>query len=92
MSEGKIIEVYNKGISEVIGVIKELSNEIKSLTSQVESVSKENKTLTSEIEKLQVTNRTLHERVNSLENQLNKNSNNSSKLPSSDGFKKKLKV
>jgi hypothetical protein len=26
VSDGKIIEIYNKGISKVIGVIKELSN------------------------------------------------------------------
>ena len=77
MSEGKIIEIYNKGISEVIGVIKELSNEIKTLNSQVENLSKDNKALT--------------ERVKSLESQVNKNSNNSSKPPSSDGFKKKTK-
>ena len=77
MSEGKIIEIYNQGISQVIGVIKELSNEIKTLNSQVETLSKENKTL--------------NERVKSLENQVNKNSNNSSKPPSSDGFKKKTK-
>lgn len=77
MSEGKIIEIYNKGISEVIGVIKELSNEIKTLNSQVETLSKDNKAL--------------NERVKSLENQVNKNSNNSSKPPSSDGLKKRTK-
>ena len=74
MSEGKIIEIYNQGISQVIGVIKELSNEIKTLNSQVETLSKENKTL--------------NERVKSLENLVN---NNSSKPPSSDGFKNKTK-
>ncbi len=29
MSEGQIIDIYNQGISEVIGLIKELSNQIK---------------------------------------------------------------
>lgn len=77
MSEGKIIEIYNQGISQVISVIKELSNEIKILNSQVETLSKDNKAL--------------NERVKSLESQVNKNSNNSSKPPSSDGFKKKTK-
>ncbi len=77
MNEGNIIEIYNQGISQVIGVIKELSNEIKVLNSQVETLSKDNKAL--------------NERVKSLENQVNKNSNNSSKPPSSDGFKKKTK-
>lgn len=77
MSEAKIIEIYNQGISQVISVIKELSNEIKTLNSQVDTLSKENKALS--------------ERVKSLESQVNKNSNNSSKPPSSDGFKKKTK-
>ena len=45
MSEGQIIEIYNQGISQVIGVIKELSNEIKTLNSQVETLSKDNKAL-----------------------------------------------
>ena len=58
-------------------LLKELTNEIKALNSQVETLSKENKALS--------------ERVKSLESQVNKNSNNSSKPPSSDGFKKKTK-
>jgi transposase len=70
VSEGKIIEIYNKGISEVINVIKTLSNQIKEQSAQIES---------------------LTSRVKSLESQANKNSNNSSKSPSSDGFKKKTK-
>lgn len=77
VSEGKIIEIYNKGISEVIGLIKELSNQIKEQSANIDQLSKENKTL--------------NERVKSLESQVNKNSNNSSKPPSSDGFKKKTK-
>lgn len=77
MSEGQIIDIYNQGVSEVISLIKELSNQIKSLDSQIETLSKGNKALT--------------ERVKSLESQVNKNSNNSSKPPSSDGFKKKTK-
>ena len=77
MSEGKIIEIYNKGLTQVMSVIKELTNEIKGLNSQVETLSKDNKALSA--------------RVKSLESQVNKNSNNSSKPPSSDGFKKKTK-
>jgi transposase len=71
VSEGKIIEIYNKGISEVIDVIKTLSNQIKEQNAQIES---------------------LTSRVKSLESQVNKNSNNSSKPPSTDGFKKKTKT
>ena len=77
VSEGKIIEIYNKGISEVIGLIKELSNQIKEQSANIDQLSKENEAL--------------NERVKSLESQVNKNSNNSSKPPSSDGFKKKTK-
>ena len=77
MSEGKIIEIYNKGISEVIGLIKQLSNQIKEQSANIDQLSKENKAL--------------NERVKSLESQVNKNSNNSSKPPSSDGLKKKTK-
>lgn len=77
MSEGKIIEIYNQGLTQVMSVIKKLTNEIKGLNSQVETLSKDNKALLA--------------RVKSLESQVNKNSNNSSKPPSSDGFKKKTK-
>jgi transposase len=77
VSEDKIIEVYNQGISQVIDAIQKLTVEIKSQKAEIEILSKENKHLT--------------ERVKSLESQVNKNSNNSSKPPSSDGFKKKTK-
>lgn len=78
MSEGKIIEIYNQGLTQVMSVIKELTNEIKVLNSQVEKLSKENKAL--------------EERVKSLEKKTKKDSNNSSKPPSTDGFKKKTKT
>lgn len=78
MSEGKIIEIYNKGLSEVIGLVKELLNQIKEQSSNIDKLSKENKALS--------------DRVKSLESQINKNSSNSSKPPSSDGFKKKTKT
>jgi len=77
VSEDKIIEIYNKGISQVIDAIQKLTLEIKTQKAEIETLSKENKLLI--------------KRVNSLESQVNKNSNNSSKPPSSDGFKKKTK-
>ena len=43
MSEGKIIEIYNKGISEVIGLIKELFNQIKEQSANIDQLSKKNK-------------------------------------------------
>lgn len=70
MSNEKIIEAYNKGLTEVMSVIKVLSDEIKTLSE---------------------TNKALSKRVDILEKQLNKNSTNSSKPPSTDGFKKKTK-
>lgn len=67
MSESEIKEIYDKGLAEVIEVIKGLYVEIKLLNSNVDALS---------------------ERVKTLEDQKNKNSNNSSKPPSTDGFKK----
>jgi transposase len=77
VSEGKIIEIYNQGISQVIDAIQKLTVEIRTQKAQTEALSKENKLLT--------------DRIKSLESQINKNSNNSSKPPSTDGFKKKTK-
>ena len=77
MSEGKIIEIYNQGISQVIDAIQKLTIEIRTQKAEIKALCKENKLLT--------------KRVLSLESQVNKNSNNSSKPPSSDGFKKKTK-
>ena len=45
VSEGKIIEIYNQGLTQVMSVLKELTNEIKGLNSQVETLSKDNKAL-----------------------------------------------
>lgn len=40
-----MIEIYNKGLTEVMSVISALTNEIKNLNSQVEILSKNNKGL-----------------------------------------------
>ncbi|OCA97808.1 hypothetical protein BGS1_01905 [Clostridium beijerinckii] len=51
MSEGKIIEIYNKGISEVIDVIKTLSNQIKEQNSQIELLTSRVKSLENQVSK-----------------------------------------
>lgn len=53
VSEGKIIEIYNKGISEVIGLIKELSNQIKEQSANIDQLSKENKALNERVKSLE---------------------------------------
>jgi len=73
VNEDKIIEFYNQGISQVIDAIQKLTVEIRTQKSEIEALSKENKLLT--------------ERVKPLKSQINKNSNNSSKPQSTDGFK-----
>lgn len=65
VSEGKIIEIYNQGISKVIDAIQKLTIEIRTQKAEIETLSKENKLL--------------NKRIKSLESQFNKNSNNSSK-------------
>ena len=58
--------------------------QIQQLKKEKVSLEKENAELKKEIEKLK-------NQINSLREQLNKNSHNSSKPPSTDGFKKKTK-
>ena len=38
VNEGNIIEMYNQELTQVMGVIKELTNEIEGLNSQVEAL------------------------------------------------------
>jgi len=80
VSEGKIIEIYNQGISQVIDAIQKLPVEIRTQKAEIESLSKENKLLA--------------DRVKSLERQFNKNSNNSivATLHHPMDLKRKLKV
>jgi hypothetical protein len=43
MNGGKIIEIYNQGISQIIETIKLLSNQIKEQSAKIEQFTKENK-------------------------------------------------
>jgi transposase/regulator of replication initiation timing len=72
----------NKKLVEQIKVLKEIIND---LFIQNNKLIEQNRLLTAE-------NQILKERIVKLENQINKNSKNSSKPPSSDGFKKKTKT
>ena len=78
MDESKIIDVYNKGITEVISLVKDMNNnltgEISKLNTEIIILKEDNKELTLRLAELEV--------------KINKNSSNSSKPPSSDGFKK----
>jgi len=79
--EESIIKSYNEGVNAVITLVKDLNHDfviqMGSLTSEINTLKKVN--LESSI------------RIAELEARLNKNSSNSSKPPSTDGYKKKIK-
>ena len=74
MDESLIIKTYNEGINTVILLVNGLSGQITVLKDEISAVKTENQKLT--------------DRITELEVRLNKNSGNSSKPPSSDGYKK----
>ena len=84
MTEESIIKSYNEGINAVITLVKDLNHQMGSLTSEIN-------TLNSEMIALKTVNLEFSTRIAELEARLNKNSNNSSKPPSTDGYKKKIK-
>jgi len=49
VSEGKIIEIYNQGISQVIDAIQKLTIEIRTQKAEIEALCKENKFLTKRV-------------------------------------------
>ena len=81
MTEESIIKSYNEGINAVISLIKDLNYDF---VIQMGSLTNEINTRNSEMIALKA-------RIAELEARLNKNSNNSSKPPSTDGYKKKIK-
>ncbi len=81
MTEESIIKSYNEGINAVITLVKDLNHDF---VGQMGSLTSEITTLNSEMIALKA-------RIAELEARLNKNSNNSSKPPSTDGYKKTIK-
>jgi len=82
MDESKIIATYIEGINAVITVVKDMSSQIESLTGTITHLNQKFVGLESSSAKQDL-------RIAELEARLNKNSNNSSKPPSTDGYEKK---
>jgi len=91
VDEKVIIEAYNTGINSVIKLVNDLSSQIETLNAEITSLNAETTTLKKEISSIKADNKTLTTRMTELEARLNMNSKNSSKPPSSDGYKKSNK-
>ena len=78
MDETTIIKAYNAGIESVITLVKDIN---VSFTERFDKMNNEINGLNSEINRL-------NGKISELEARVNKNSGNSSKPPSSDGYKK----
>lgn len=74
MDKAFIIKIYNEGINAVIALVSSLLGENASLKESVTNLMAENQKL--------------NQRITEMEARLNKNSSNSGKPPSSDGYKK----
>lgn len=61
---------------------------VRQLMAQVDFLTKQNRTLTATVDSMNQTINGLNQTIKELKEQLNKNSKNSSKPPSSDGLKK----
>jgi transposase len=81
VDEASIIKSYNEGINAVITLVKGMDAKISDLTGEVFS-------LQLEVSNMSKANQQLNTRISELEARMNKNSGNSSKPPSSDGYKK----
>jgi transposase len=92
VEEGKIVEIFNNGINSVILLVRNMEAEFNAAINQQTSglinlnttIAHQNK----EIEDLIKSNLEMRLKLIELEARLNKNSSNSSKPPSSDGYKK----
>ncbi len=73
MDENKIIENNRAGVSEIASLMEGFNTR---LTNHIDS-------LNQELQELRIENKILYARIGELEAKLNKNSNNSSKPPSS---------
>jgi len=83
MTVESIIKSYNEGINSVISLVKDLNCQMGSLTDEITI-------LNGEMIALKKMNLEFSARIAELEASNNKNSSNSSKPPSSDGYKKKI--
>jgi len=102
MNDENIIKTYNEGINAIVVVVKTISSridflnknitglnsEITGLNSEIAGQRDEIVTLNSIIQELKASNVRQEIRISELEARLNKNSNNSSKPPSQDGYGK----
>lgn len=88
IEEEKIIKMYQDGLNTVVTVVKDMSLRIDTLTDGIINLNSEITNLNSEITALKTSNAKQSLRIAELEASINKNSSNSSKPPSSDGYKK----
>ncbi|WP_129725022.1 IS66 family transposase [Xylanivirga thermophila] len=91
MNDKEIVEIYNKGIDAVITLVKSMDDKLVVLSQELLDLNEELVDLNQELLELKQGNQKLNARITILEAQINKNSGNSSKPPSSDGLKKKPK-
>jgi len=82
MTEESIIKAYNEGINAVITLVQDLETRDHDLVIQMGSFTSEINTLNSGMMVLKIVNLEFSTRIAKLEARLNKNSNNSSKPPS----------
>ena len=88
IEEEKIIKMYQEGLNTVVTVVKDMSSRIDNLTGTVTNLNTEITDLNTAITDLKAVNAKQSLRIAELEARINKNSSNSSKPPSSDGYKK----